>query len=161
MVAASASLIWAKNPDWTNQQVADTIVATATDMGDEGWDAMYGAGLLNAAKALRSSPDRALIAMFTNMRFNRDVRDKVVSVDLYGTVRGPFKEYSIELGKGKLARSFATVAGPFTEARDYQFITRLIIQDVMRGSDAWIVRIRTVDNEGKEHFSTMPVELPK
>lgn len=161
MVAASASLIWAKNPDWTNQQVADTIVATATDMGDEGWDAMYGAGLLNAAKALRSSPDRALIAMFTNMRFNRDVRDKVVSVDLYGTVRGPFKEYSIELGKGKLARSFVTVAGPFTEARDYQFITRLIIQDVMRGSDAWIVRIRTVDNEGKEHFSTMPVELPK
>ncbi len=161
MVAATASLIWAKNPDWTAQQVADTILATATDMGDAGWDAMYGAGLLNAAKALRSGPDGALIAMFTNMRFNRDVRDKVVSVDLYGTVRGPFKEYTIEVGKGKLARTFTQVAGPFTETRDYEFITRLIVQDVLRGSDEWIVRIKVIDHEGKERFSTMPVELPK
>ena len=161
MVAATASLIWAKNPEWSNQQVADTIFATATDMGDAGWDAMYGAGLLNAAKALRSGPDGSLIAMFTNMRFNRDVRDKVVSVDLFGTVRGPFKEYSIEVGKGKLARTFTKVAGPFTEAKDHELITRLIVQDVLSGSDEWIVRIRIVDNDGKERFSTMPVNLPK
>lgn len=161
MVAATASLIWAKNPEWTNQQVADVILATATDMGDAGWDAMYGAGLLKAAKALRSSPDGSLIAMFTNMRFNRDVRGNVVSVDLYGTIRGNFKEYSIELGKGKLARSFKAAAGPFKEPLDYQFITRLIVQDVMRGSDEWIVRIRTIDQEGKERFSSMPIELPK
>lgn len=161
MVAATASLIWAKNPDWSAQQVVDTIFATTTDMGDAGWDAMYGAGLLNAAKALRSGPGNALIAMFTNMHFNRDVRGKVVSVDLYGTVRGPFKEYSIEVGKGKLARSFTQVAGPFTQGRDYEFIARLIVQDVLRGSDEWIVRIRAVDEEGKEHMATMPLELPK
>lgn len=161
MVAATASLIWAKEPNLTGQQVADRILTTTSDMGDAGWDAMYGTGLLNAAKALRAGPDDSLIAMFTNMRFNRDQRDKVVSVDLYGTVRGRFKEFSIEAGKGKLAGTFTPVAGPFKDKLDYQFITRLIVQDVLRGSDEWIVRIKVIDDEGKKQYASMLISIPK
>ncbi|TAJ74906.1 MAG: hypothetical protein EPO42_14505, partial [Gallionellaceae bacterium] len=161
MVAATASLLWAKNPALTNEQVADIILATATDMGDSGWDGMTGAGLLNAAAALRADTSEKLTVMITNIRTNRDPRGKVVSVDVYGTVRGTFKEYTVEAGKGKNATRFNAVAGPYREGSDYQHITRLIVQDVLRGSDEWILRIRAVDNNGREHIASTPFTLPE
>ncbi|HBO98124.1 MAG TPA: hypothetical protein DD648_09020 [Candidatus Omnitrophica bacterium] len=161
MVAAAASLIWAKNPDLTNEQVADILLATATDMGEPGWDAMTGAGLLNASAALRSETTEGLTVMFTNLRVNRDARDQVVSVDVFGTVRGQFKEFAIEVGKGKNATRFTTVAGPYGEAVDYQHIARLNVQDVLRGADDWILRIKAIDDTGKEHLASTPFTLPK
>jgi subtilisin family serine protease len=161
MVAATASLVWAKNPNLTNTQVVDIILATATDMGDPGWDGMTGAGLLNASAALRSETGEYLTAMFTNVRVNRDVRDKVVSVDVYGTVRGRFKEYTLEAGKGKNASRFTPVAGPYSEQVDYQHIVRLNVQDVLRGADDWILRLKVIDNNGKEHIASTPFTLPK
>ncbi len=161
MVAATASLIWAKNPNLTNRQVADIILATATDMGDTGWDGMTGAGLLNASAALRSEESKDLAIMFTNLRVNRDNRDKVVSVDVYGTVRGQFKEYTVEAGKGKNASRFAAVSGPYNGEADYQHIARLNVQDVLRGADDWILRIKVIDANGKEHIASTPFTLPK
>lgn len=161
MVAATASLIWAKNPNLANEQVADMILATATDMGDAGWDGMTGAGLLNASAALRAGANAYLTVMFTNFRINRDIRDKVVSVDVYGTVRGQFKEYTLEAGKGKNASRFTAVAGPYNEEVDYQHLARLNVQDVLRGADDWILRIKVIDNNGQEHIASTPFTLPK
>ncbi len=161
MVAATASLIWAKNPSLTNQQVADIILATATDMGDPGWDGMTGAGLLNASAALRARTTEGLAVMFTNLRVNRDARDQVVSVDVFGTVRGQFKEYTVEAGKGKNASRFTTAAGPYSAQTDYQHIARLNVQDVLRGADDWILRIKVVDDNGQDHIASTPFTLPK
>lgn len=161
MVAATASLIWARNSGLTNRQVADIILATATDMGDAGWDGMTGAGLLNASAALRARTTEGPAVMFTNLRVNRDARDQVVSVDVYGTVRGNFKEYIVEAGKGRNASRFVTVAGPYSAQTDYQHIARLNVQDVLRGADDWILRIKVVDNNGQEHIASTPFTLPK
>ena len=54
----TASLIWAKNPNLANEQVADMILATATDMGDAGWDGMTGTGLLNASSGTARRRER-------------------------------------------------------------------------------------------------------
>jgi subtilisin family serine protease len=161
MVAATASLIWAKNPQLTNQQVVDLILGTAKDMGEQGWDGMTGAGILNAAAALRAQVDSQLVIMFTNMHFNRDVRGNIVSVDLDGSVRGNLREFTIEVGKGKHPGKFTQVAGPFKDQFNYQHITRLIAQDVLRGSDDWVFRIRAIDQTGGEHIASMPVTLTK
>ncbi len=64
-----------------------------------------------------------------------------------GTVRGKIKEFTIEAGKGRNPGKFISVAGPFKEQLNYQHITRLILQDVMRGSE-WILRIRATDDQG-------------
>ena len=122
---------------------------------------MTGAGLLNASAALRSETTEGLTVMFTNLRVNRDARDQVVSVDVFGTVRGQFKEFAIEVGKGKNATRFTTVAGPYGEAVDYQHIARLNVQDVLRGADDWILRIKAIDDTGKEHLASTPFTLPK
>lgn len=161
MVAATASLLLAKDPSLTNREVADILFKTAADRGEPGWDAMTGAGLLNASAALRAGTGPSVTVFFSNIRVNRDARGQVVSVDIYGTVRGRVKEFTIEAGKGKSASRFTPVAGPFHEAVDYQHTARLIVQESLRGSDDWVLRVRAIDDNGVEHLATTPFTLPK
>ena len=76
-------------------------------------------------------------------------------------MRGQFKEYTLEAGKGKNASRFTPVAGPFSAQADYQHIARLNVQDVLRGADDWILRIRVIDTNGQEHIVSTPFTLPK
>jgi len=69
-------------------------------------------------------------------------------------VRGAFKEFVIEVGKGKFAKSFRTVAGPFTRPADNQWITR-IDQENFRGSQDWVLRLKVIDNNGKDVYAKM------
>ncbi|MFC1911037.1 S8 family serine peptidase, partial [Chloroflexota bacterium] len=48
-VAGVAALILAKNPSLTPDQVRQALESTATDLGDPGWDEVYGWGLVTAA----------------------------------------------------------------------------------------------------------------
>jgi subtilisin family serine protease len=47
-VAGVAALVYSAHPDWTNQQVKQKIISTATPLGNH-W--LYGAGLVNATAA--------------------------------------------------------------------------------------------------------------
>ncbi|HVF03752.1 MAG TPA: S8 family serine peptidase [Frankiaceae bacterium] len=51
-VSGLAALLLARNPSWTPDQVAARIVATADDRGPRGTDDYFGAGRINAARAL-------------------------------------------------------------------------------------------------------------
>jgi murein DD-endopeptidase MepM/ murein hydrolase activator NlpD len=44
--------VWAANPQLSYRQVIEIIKATATDLGDEGWDEQTGAGLLDTETAI-------------------------------------------------------------------------------------------------------------
>lgn len=52
-VAGLAGLIRGLNPDLTANQVKDIIVRTATDIGPQGRDPYYGAGLINVNEAVK------------------------------------------------------------------------------------------------------------
>jgi subtilisin family serine protease len=52
-VAGLAALLLSAHPDWTAQQVRDRMTSTARDLGPKGKDEFYGAGRIDAAKALR------------------------------------------------------------------------------------------------------------
>lgn len=51
-VSAVAALIWSVNPSWTNAEIRDALVQTATDLGPAGRDNAFGYGLVQAADAL-------------------------------------------------------------------------------------------------------------
>lgn len=51
-VAGVAALIFAKNPGFTNQQVIDKLKASCDDLGSPGYDPVYGAGRVNALRAV-------------------------------------------------------------------------------------------------------------
>jgi subtilisin family serine protease len=52
MVAGLAALLVAEHADWTPQQVVDRITHTSVDLGTHGWDPHFGAGRIDAARAL-------------------------------------------------------------------------------------------------------------
>ncbi|MCX7798929.1 MAG: Ig-like domain-containing protein [Fimbriimonadales bacterium] len=52
LVAGAAALVMAANPSLTPAQVAAILKDSADDMGNPGWDETFGAGRLNARKAL-------------------------------------------------------------------------------------------------------------
>jgi len=159
MVAATASLLLAKNPKLTPTQITDMLMGTAKDMNRKGWDALTGAGFLNAAAVMRAEPQPYLTVMFTDVAINKDYKKRIESVDIFGTVRGEFREYIIEAGKGKRAKKFKTVAGPFTTPADYNFLTRIDVRDHLKGSSDWILRIKVTDKAGETHLATMPLEF--
>jgi serine protease len=51
-VSGVAALVWSAIPNLTNTEVRDALIATAEDLGTPGRDDMYGAGLVQANKAL-------------------------------------------------------------------------------------------------------------
>lgn len=52
-VSGAAALVWEAFPYFTNDLVRQTLLGTATDLGDPGVDAVFGYGLLNVGKAVR------------------------------------------------------------------------------------------------------------
>ncbi len=52
ITAGLAGLIWAANPALTNADVVDILTRSADDLGAAGFDATFGHGRINAAKAL-------------------------------------------------------------------------------------------------------------
>lgn len=159
MVTATASLILAKDPQLTNQQIADIIRSTATPMGEGNWNDKTGFGFLNAAAALRAGVTQGVIAMITNIHINYDTRDRMSSVDVYGTVRGDFKQFTLEAARNG-GDSFRQVAGPFQTPYDYRLIARLDIRKVLYGSKEWRFRIRVIGNDGKEYTAVASFNFP-
>ncbi|WP_282297882.1 autotransporter serine protease [Stenotrophomonas sp. PS02289] len=53
LVSGAAALVWEKYPYLTNDQVRQTLLGTATDLGEPGVDSTFGYGLLNVAAAVK------------------------------------------------------------------------------------------------------------
>ncbi|HJV17183.1 MAG TPA: S8 family serine peptidase [Bacillales bacterium] len=53
IVSGVAALVWSEHPDFTNTQVVNYLMQSADDLGAYGKDSIYGAGRVNAAKALK------------------------------------------------------------------------------------------------------------
>ena len=49
-----AALVWAAAPADTAAQIRQALTSTASDLGDSGFDNVYGNGLLNALAAAKS-----------------------------------------------------------------------------------------------------------
>jgi subtilisin family serine protease len=56
MVSGVAALLKAKNPRYSNTQIETQLQASADDLGAKGRDSIFGAGRVNAFRALSSSP---------------------------------------------------------------------------------------------------------
>src|SRR5690606_28316460 len=52
IVSGAAALVWEAFPYFSNDQVRQTLLGTATDLGDPGVDAVFGYGALNIASAI-------------------------------------------------------------------------------------------------------------
>ena len=160
IVAATASLLLAKDPNLTNTQIEDILHRSADDRHAKGWDYESGAGVLNATAALKQEQKVPVTVKVNQLRTNRDKNGKLESVDVFGTVRGDFQEYAIGVGKGANAGSFKEVAGPFKETAENAWITT-IGKEHLRGSDDWLIQIDAKDAQGQSRTARSILRLNK
>jgi subtilisin family serine protease len=86
-VAGTAALMLAANPDWTNDQVRAQLQATAADLGDTGWDPLYGFGLVDAAEAAAGAPTAVDLLWLEAMVGRREITlswETVTEIDTLG-----------------------------------------------------------------------------
>jgi subtilisin family serine protease len=153
MVAATASLIWAKYPHLTNRQVEDMLLDSAEDMDRAGWDRYNGAGLLNAGRALKAPEAERLTVRFTEVFANAE-KKKIASLDVYGIVRGNLDSYVVELGKGREPDKWVQVFGPSQESAEFNHICRIENDLLQKGSD-WTVRISAKSKSGQTRTASL------
>lgn len=145
LVSAVASLIWAKNPELTNEQVERMLLESADDIGTPGWDHYYGAGRLNAYKALKADPDYYLTARVDRVEVVED--DGEVFIQVFGTAASnDLDEYEIQLGQGENPTEWETVFDDDDNVVDG--VVGKFPTTVFNAVGKWTVRLVVKDGEG-------------
>lgn len=159
MVAAIASLLIAKNPLLTPDQVEDAMVGAAHRMGKEEWEGRTGAGVVDAAAAFKYVNESHFNVKVTGLKPVYKPKSKQIEyVDVYATVRGDVDYFTVEVGKGKNARTFKAVMGLAGQQASDDLVARVNSKH-LRGSSDWQVVVRAVDKSGKEHIAQLPLVL--
>ncbi len=156
-VAGTASLILANKPYLSNHQVEDMILSGADDVGESGWDMKTGMGKLNAYNALSIEPESAFAPRITDWKVNQDGRGKIVSVDIYGVIRGPVDSYEIGVGKGREASRWEQAFGPKKRLVQHGHIARLPGRYFQKGT-LWTVQLRVTALDGENTVQNVVVQ---
>lgn len=157
MVAAVASLIWAKYPNLTNAQVERMLLESADDVEEPGWDNFTGAGRLNAVAALTADPNYFLKAQVTQV-----VPVKVdgkTAIQVSGTAIGSLlKSYELQLGQGENPSSWKTVAKIEGKSVDESVLGTFPVKEIT-AKGKWLVRVVAQDGKKiKEARGTLDVK---
>ncbi len=158
MVAATVSLLLVQNSHLTPQDIEDILYRSADSIDDKSWDDKTGAGLLNASAALQHIAQRSVTVKIDETRLNMTDK-KLSSVDVFATVRGEIASYVLELGKGRHAKDFVQAAGPYSAEANHNWIAHIQRDQLLRGSNEWILRIRVTDKQGHESIAQMTLEF--
>jgi subtilisin family serine protease len=158
-VTGVASLILAKNPRLTPDQLEHMLLMSADDVETPGWDELTGYGRLNAHKALEADPDYYLYCELHKLTPARQEGRNVVKV--IGTVAGSqLERYEVQLGQeGQDPSSLKTLVTTHGRTVNSSQVGSFSDGEITsRGK--WVVRLVAYDATGKlrESRSTMSVQ---
>lgn len=96
-VTGVAALIKSLHPEFSPEEVRGVLIASAEDLGTQGWDSRYGSGLLNAARAVEL--EHPSVVKILSPKTNTGTKnDEIVIV---GTAASPLMTgYSLSYGYG-------------------------------------------------------------
>jgi hypothetical protein len=147
--AGVVSLLLAEKNDLTSESIEDILLGTADDMGVKGWDGQNGAGALNATQALGSVNNMNLLTVkLDRFQINRDEDGILESVDVYATVRGEFRHFTVGIGEVENPRKIKPVAGPFKIEAEHAWVARIGKEDLADRKE-WVVYIEVKENSGR------------
>ncbi len=108
--AAVSAMLFELDSTLTPADVSGILQASATDLGEPGWDIYYGAGLLNAEKAVNTIGKTNLSITFPKHEavFNKD---SLSAITVIGSVVTPlFDNFRVYIGKGLIPNDWQYVS---------------------------------------------------
>jgi len=150
-VAGVASLILAKNPRLTAEQVERMLLMSADDIEAPGWDQLTGYGRLNARKALEADPDHYLYAELHRVAPAR-VGGRVV-LQVTGRAQGShWGSHRIEVGQGENPASWKE-AGQLTAGQVEDGMLGTLTRGDFGAAGKWTIRLVAEDRKGMKRES--------
>jgi subtilisin family serine protease len=157
LVSGVASLILAKNPKLTPDQLERMLLMSADDVETPGWDQLTGYGRVNARKALEADPDYFLYAELHKVAAVKEGNRVVLQAS--GTTAGShWGNYHLEVGQGDNPTSWrraGNLAGG--QVRD-GLLGTLAFQD-FGAPGRWTVRLVAQDTKGLTRESRVSMTL--
>lgn len=89
--------------------------------------------------------------VFTNKKY-----DRIVSLDVYGIVRGDLDSYLVEVGKGKKPGKWQKVFGPSRQPADYGLICRIDKKSLGSGRES-TVRVTAKSTSGQTRSASFVI----
>ena len=159
-VTGVASLILAKNPNLTPDQVEHMLLMSADDVESPGWDQLTGYGRLNARKALEADPNYYLYCEVHKLTPAKDDQGADV-VKVLGTVRGSsLDRYEVQLGQANQDIStYKKLDEKHGKSVDSGLVASFPVSEISSQGE-WVVRVVAYDSAGKmrESRNSMKVE---
>jgi subtilisin family serine protease len=110
-VSATAALVLSKHPAFTPEDVRGILIASAEDLGAQGWDERYGAGLLRADRAI--ALDNPSVVRITSPKTDFATDGQFITI--VGTAASPVMSgYRLRYGVGVNPSRWTDITG--TEA---------------------------------------------
>ncbi len=145
-VAATVAMMKERFADLPTSAVRATLQQRSLDLGTTGWDDLYGAGLVQADRALDDGP-------WSRVEISRPRNESEIDpsltpqIDLMGsTMLASFAGYELAWGEGTAPRSWSTAAGGSTAVRD-DLLARLSIPPT--DSSVLTLRLRVLSSDGR------------
>lgn len=150
-VAGVASLILAKSPRLTAEQVERMLLMSADDVEAPGWDQLTGYGRLNARKALEADPDHYLYVELHRVAPAR-VGGRVV-LQVSGRTKGShWRDYRIEVGQGENPASWKE-AGQLVGGQVEDGVLGTLTRGDFGPAGKWTIRLVAEDRKGMKRES--------
>ncbi len=150
-IAGLIALLWSNFPDMSAAEIKDALFSTATDLGDPGWDQIYGYGLADAD------------AMYTHLQSTQgepkeptDVKEPVITKPPTPAETGPSSAIT--------RPTVLSTPGTYTLANDITDTTELIIEITSSGvtldGGGYVIKGRSVSTGKEPVFQTGVVVHP-
>ncbi|MBX4189616.1 S8 family serine peptidase [Candidatus Parcubacteria bacterium] len=147
-VAGLATLLLAKNPNLTPEEVRQILRTGADDIGTIGKDSDFGYGRINANGSLLLANTHPLAPYISSPRSRGALSGTAVPVT--GNITGSnFASYKVELGQGRDPQSWTTIKTSTTQPTTSQ--TLAIVDTSVLADGAYIVRVTATDTAGKTY----------
>jgi subtilisin family serine protease len=145
LVSGVASLMLAKNPALTAEQIKRMLLMSADDIEAPGWDLLTGYGIVNARKALEADPNYYLYAELHRIAPAQEGGRTVIQV--FGTAMGSdWGDYHFEVGQGENPTSWHP-AGKAVGGQIKDNLLGTLTQGDFGASGRWTVRMVAQDKK--------------
>lgn len=155
-VSGLAALIKSQNPTFTNEDIIQTLLTTAHDLGTPGWDSDFGYGRIDALAALQAgAPLKSTITAPAEDSLAKG------TININGNANGAnFQSYTIEWGAGEFPLTWntggITLANGGTSAVTSGPLGTLDMSQV--ASYGYVtIKLSTISNTGKKYDYTMRI----
>jgi hypothetical protein len=156
-VAGVASLVIARTPSLTGEQVTRMLLNSARDVGAPGWDHLTGYGLVDASAALAADPAFFIESRIATVKLEQPGGKYVMRVS--GTAdANAFSRAWIEIGPGDNPGQWQTVVDNIKAPVRDGLLGDFAI-DVLRSAPQWVVRLVTENRSGQRRETRYVLKL--